>query len=444
VTSHDYAPALWGGIECTVNRVGDRYFDQLERSGHAQRASDIDLFADLGLTTLRYPVLWERIAPRGLLAADWSWPDERLTRLAAHGIRPIAGLVHHGSGPRGTDLLDPAFGAGLAAFAGEVAQRYPWVEDFTPINEPLTTARFSGLYGHWYPHRHDDAAFVRCLVTECRATQLAMRAIRRANPTARLIQTEDIGCTHSTPALAEQAAFENERRWLTFDLLSGRVDRFHTLWPYLLANGITTSELQPFLDEPCPPDLLGINYYITSERFLDERLERYPDRSHGGNGRQRYADVEAVRACPDGIAGLRAVLREAWERYRRPLAVTEAHLGSTRDEQLRWLYEEWLTVRRLRAEGVPVEALTVWALLGSFDWQCLVTQETGWYEPGAFDVRGPAPRPTALAQMVRDLTAGREPRHPVLDVSGWWRQPSRLIYGHGPATAQHDVTEARS
>ena len=25
------------------------------------------------------------------------------------------------------------------------------------MNEPLTTARFSGLYGHWYPHLNDDA-----------------------------------------------------------------------------------------------------------------------------------------------------------------------------------------------------------------------------------------------------------------------------------------------
>ena len=43
----------------------------------------------------------------------------------------------------------------LAQHAENVARRYPWLEMFTPVNEPLTTARFSGLYGHWYPHRHD-------------------------------------------------------------------------------------------------------------------------------------------------------------------------------------------------------------------------------------------------------------------------------------------------
>ena len=37
--------ALWGGVEGRVNRVGDRFFDQLERSGHAHRPGDLDRFA---------------------------------------------------------------------------------------------------------------------------------------------------------------------------------------------------------------------------------------------------------------------------------------------------------------------------------------------------------------------------------------------------------------
>ena len=40
---------LWGGVECTVNRVGDRYFDQLERSGHAERHGDIGRLGTLGI-----------------------------------------------------------------------------------------------------------------------------------------------------------------------------------------------------------------------------------------------------------------------------------------------------------------------------------------------------------------------------------------------------------
>src|SRR5436305_6009530 len=71
----------WAGIECTVNRVGEQYSDQLERSGHTQRIQDLDLFAALGVRALRYPVIWERVAPDGLEHADWSWSDRRLERL---------------------------------------------------------------------------------------------------------------------------------------------------------------------------------------------------------------------------------------------------------------------------------------------------------------------------------------------------------------------------
>lgn len=416
---------MWGGIECTVNRVGDRYFDQLERNGHCARAGDLEDFARLGIRALRYPLLWERIAPDGLDSADWSWADERMARLRELGIRPIVGLVHHGSGPRTTSLLEDTFATGLARFARAVAERYPWVEDFTPVNEPLTTARFSGLYGLWYPHRRDLRSFVRALIVQCRAVVESMRSIREVNPRARLVQTEDAGRTFGSPALAEQARYENHRRFLSLDLLCGRVGREHELREHLLEAGAAEHELEGFRDQP-GPDVIGVNYYLTSDRFLDERLHLHPPHTHGGNGRQAYADVEAVRAWPGGIAGHRAVLEEMWTRYRRPLAIAEVQAGSSREEQLRWLHEAWTAAEAARANGVDVRAVTAWSLLGSWDWDCQVTSARGHYETGVFDARTSTPRPTALAAMVRDLAEGRSHSHPVLQGRGWWRRDLRF------------------
>ena len=39
--SHYCNPEIWGGIECTINRVKDSYFDQLEYSGHYDSARTI-------------------------------------------------------------------------------------------------------------------------------------------------------------------------------------------------------------------------------------------------------------------------------------------------------------------------------------------------------------------------------------------------------------------
>jgi dTDP-4-dehydrorhamnose reductase len=422
-------PEVWGGVECTVNRVGDRYFHQMERSGHSRRVDDLERFAALGIRAIRYPALWELVAPHGLERADWSWPDERLHRLRELGVRPIVGLVHHGSGPRHTSLAAPDFADGLARFARAAAERYPWVEDWTPVNEPLTTARFSGLYGHWYPHGRDERTFSRALVVQCRATAEAMRAIREVVPGARLVQTEDVGRTYGTPALRDQVEFDNDRRWLSLDLLCGRVDRGHRFWDWLLRHGISAEELERFLAAPTPPAVVGLNYYITSDRYLDEHLEAYPSWTHGGNGRTAYADVEAVRVRPEGILGHRAALQSAWQRYGLPVALTEVHLGATREEQLRWLLEAWDAARALRTEGADVRAITVWSLLGAFDWNSLVTADCGFYEPGPLDVRSHEPRPTALAGVTRDLALRGCSDHPVLGLPGWWRRSDRVTFG---------------
>ncbi|WP_419951337.1 family 1 glycosylhydrolase [Methylobacterium sp.] len=427
-------PELWGGFECTVARIQDRFRDQIRETGHRWRMGDIDAVARLGIRTLRYPLLWETVAPHDPDARDWSWHDARLARLQRHGIVPIVGLLHHGSGPRYTSLLDPALPRLLEDYAGSVARRFPWLRDVTPVNEPLTTARFSGLYGHWYPHLRSEAVFLRMVVNQCKATLLAMRAIRRVIPDARLVQTEDIGRTFSTPALANQAAYENERRWLSLDLLCGRVDRTHPWFRRLIDHGVPLDDLALLGEGEGAPDIIGVNHYLTSERYLDGRLGAYPKDLRGGNGRQRYADAEAVRvALCNGGTGPAARLTEVWQRYRTPMAITEAHHGCSRDEQLRWLAELWNAATALRMKDIPVKAVTLWSLMGAVDWNSLLVARAGTYEPGAYDIRAPLPRATALAKAAASLARTGRFDHPVLDMPGWWRRPSR--YYDKPADA---------
>ena len=426
--SHPPAPlALWGGLECTVARIGDEFRNQFQETGHHDRPEDLDRIAALGIRTLRYPVLLETVSPAHSDQQDWRWHDDRLRRLQGLGISPIAGLVHHGSGPSYTSLVDPQFPDIVARHAARVAARYPWINDYTPVNEPLTTARFSGLYGHWYPHGRDMATFLRALLNQCRAVVLSMQAIRRINPAARLVQTEDLGKAFCTPVMQGQADHENERRWLTFDLLCGRLDREHPWHGTFVKAGIGEAELAFFTESPCPPDIIGINHYLTSERFLDHRLAMYPGFHHNTSAAHSYVDVEAVRIdLPARQIGPEARLREAWERYRLPVAVTEAHHGCSRDEQLRWLMEVWASAQRLRAEGADIRAVTVWSLMGAVDWNSLLQHRNGFYEPGVFDARANPPRPTVLAAATASLAATGDFDHPVLDRAGWWKRDERF------------------
>ena len=414
------SPEIWGGIECTINRIGHKYRDQLDYAGHYSREDDIENFASLGITGLRYPVLWERYHQLNKNNKEWRWIKKQLEKIRTHNIVPIAGLVHHGSGPHFTRLCNEEFAEHLARYAFKVAKEFPWLQYYTPVNEPLTTARFSGLYGLWYPHHKNALSFAKMLLNQMKGVVLSMKAIRKINPSAKLVQTEDLAKTHSTSLLEYQAEFENKRHWLTFDLLCGKVMQDHFFWNYFSSIGISKQSLEFFLENPCPPDIIGLNYYVTSERYLDENIHIYPESSHGKNGRHVYADIAAVRCIKP--FGLKNLLKEAWSRYQLPMALTEVHLNCTREEQLRWFKEAWDICNSLNRSGVNIKAVTAWSLLGAFDWNSLLTKEDKNYESGVFDIRNNVLRPTALAKLIYSLSTKGTYKHPLINEEGWWHK----------------------
>ena len=421
---------IWGGIESTINRINDNYFDQLSYSGHYLRGKeDIAALASTGIKMLRYPVLWERHQQTKDTVIDWSWTTKQLQCIHEHGIIPIATLCHHGSGPSFTNLLDPKFPEHFVQYAIKVAEQFPHLEYYTPINEPLTTARFSGLYGIWYPHKRNEHDFGLMLMNEMKAIIVAMKAIRNINPNAKLIQTEDLGKTYSTKNLQYQADYENLRRWLSYDMLCGKFNRKHTLWKRFALAGIPEEVMTFFEYNSCPPDVMGFNYYVTSERYLDEKYHSYPQWSHGTNGKDMYADVEAVRVNFGEPHGFRVLIREAWERYGLPLAMTEVHLHSWREEQLRWfsyIHNECLDAKR---DGVNLIAVTAWSMLGAFGWNNLLREMPGTYEPGVFDIRSGKARPTALATYLQNVSCGCSLKDKFIEHrKGWWESPNRFTF----------------
>jgi dTDP-4-dehydrorhamnose reductase len=425
---------MWGGIECTVNRVQDRYINQCEKNGHTNRLSDLELFTSLGIQKLRYPCLWEVVAPRDLNDCDWKYLDERLETLRKLKQKLIAGFLHHGSGPIYTNLIDEEFPLKFAHYAMLFAQRYPWVNDFTPINEINTTARFSFLYGHWFPHLKDETSYLRSLMIQTKGTILAMKEIRKINPHARLILTDDLGKCQSTEELKDQCEFENQRRWLSWDLVSGMVTKNHPLYWWFIKCKINPKDLIWLEENACPPDVIGINHYHLSNRYLDHRLELFPVWSHGGNGRQNYADIGAIDTGLVDPIDPEDIFQEAWARYKRTIAITECHTNGFQEAQMRWLNQIWKTSEKLRSRGVKIEAVTAWSLLGTFDWHNLCTKCENYYEPGVFDLRNNEgiPKPTSLSRMVTSLARNGSFESPLLGSVGKWKTGRRILFQAKP------------
>jgi dTDP-4-dehydrorhamnose reductase len=87
---------------------------------------------------------------------------------------------------------------------------------------------------------------------------------------------------------------------------------------------------------------------------------------------------------------------------------------------------------------VDVPAVTAWSLLGSHDWNRMVTRFVGHYEVGVFDVRSGSPRPTLLAPVLKALAEGRKPTAVGLGQPGWWRRVARST-AERPVGPEYDL-----
>ncbi len=405
----------WASPEPTIARIdGQTVRDQLAETGHDARADDVALLGSLGVAATRLPVLWERVAPIDPRERSFAWACDRAARLRTLGIEPIVTLLHHGSGPSYTDLLDDAFPELFAEYAEAAARALPFVRRFTPINEILTTARFSALYGVWYPNARDDASFGRALTNQVRAVQLAMRRIRRVTTDAELVTTEDLqGFVAGDAGVRDYVGFLHERRWLALDMLEGRVTARHPLHAYLRDRAqVSEATFAAMRADATPIAIAGFNHYAHSERYLFTR-------ANGATG-----DVAAVHVRDTTDLRVAPLLRAAAERQ-PTLALSEVHIHAAAAERVAWLLEHDADAR---ACGANVVAVGAWAAFGMIDWYSLLRRPDGIVEDGIFTYAGRegVPRETVVADAVRLLARGDRTAAEALAAPGWWRDPARF------------------
>lgn len=411
-------PEIWASPEPTFARIDRvRTRDQLRESGHEARESDIDLLAGLGIAATRYPVLWEKVAPHHPQVRDYGWAARRLGALAERGIEPIVTLLHHGSGPFYTSLVDPAFPHLFAEYAAATARRFPWVKRWTPINEPLTTARFATLYATWYPNRFfDDAAFGRAIINEALGFAWAAERIREVVPDATFLLTEDLqSFTAADEGVAAYVAHKGERMYLSCELLQGRVVDGHPMHRYLTETcGIAASELARLERNPQPPDVMGWNYYPNSERWLESD-------GHGG-----HRNLGVVDLAPERL-DMRALLLAAHARLGLPFALSEVHVLGNERERARWMLQRFADASAVSAQGVPIVGFGAWAAFGMVDWASLLCREERCAEDGVFTFAGPAgtPQRTLVADVLSALARGTVPDMPA--EAAWWERARSAV-----------------
>jgi len=349
------------GIENSNPRIrnGTLRVDEMARCGHYERwREDFALVRELGLNFLRYgPPIHTTLTGPG--QHDWDFADATFGELHRHDIVPIVDLCHFGVPDWIGDFQNPDFPKLFADYAGAFAQRYPWVQLYTPVNEMYICALFSARYGWWNEQLATDRAFVTALKHVVGANLLAMREILKVRPDAIFIQSESTEYFHAqSPAAIGPAETRNEERFLSLDLNYGR--RVGSgMYEYLMDNGMTRDEYHFFLaHSPLKRHcIMGNDYYWTNEHLVDE------------NGGTR----------PSGeVFGYAVLTRQYHDRYGLPVMHTETNIRDDNPgDAERWLWKQWANVLRVRNDGVPVVGFTWYSLTDQVDWDSALREARG-------------------------------------------------------------------
>ena len=338
------------GIDSGCPKVAGRRMDQLDRCDHYHRWSgDIDLVRDLGTRYLRYgPPLFRTFVGAGQY--DWEFADLAFGHIREHDIVPIAELCRFGVPEWIGDFQNSDFPRLFAGYARAFAERFPWVQLYTPVSEIYICALFSGSYGLWNEALKSDRAFVTALKHLVAANVMAMREILTVRPDAIFIQSERTTYYHAETALAiGPAEIMNQMRFLSLDLSYGhRVNS--EMFEFLADNGMKADEYRFFMETRLSRHcVLGTDYYADNER---------------------YVSADGSRRASGETLGYDDIVRQYQQRYRLPVMHTETSFaqGPAGDEAVQWLWKEWANALSLRNSGVPLVGFTWYPLFDQIGW----------------------------------------------------------------------------
>jgi beta-glucosidase/6-phospho-beta-glucosidase/beta-galactosidase len=246
-------------------------------------------------------------------------------------------LCHWGV-PAGLDVFSEDFVRRFAGFAGAAARLVQQgtsaqspVPFYCPINEISFWAWVGGDVEAFAPHQTGRGPELKRQLV--RASLAAMQAVRQVEPRARFVQAEPIidivpdrADVASSPQLASEVARHTAAQYEAWDMLRG--DRDEDLG-----------------GAPESLDILGVNYYWNNQ-WVHEG-ERKP------------------LGHPDHRP-LHVMLRDLWERYRRPILIAET--GAEANAGVGWLGYVAAEVRQALREGVDVVGICLYPVMDYPGW----------------------------------------------------------------------------
>jgi beta-glucosidase len=380
--------SIWDGFAARPGAICDGSTPARASDAYHRELADIALLRNLGATSARFSLSWPRIFPRGRGAPNGTALDHysrRVDALLDAGIRPLVALYHWDL----PEWIERSGGwperdtAGRFADYALVAARAlgDRVRDWLLVADPLTFALRGYGTGRHAPGRCDPVAFWRATHVINLAQAEGSRALRAAEPDARV--GSELGLWACEPARDTDADLAAAQRWdrLCCDWFTAplRGDGY----PELALEG---ESLEARLDYRtgdderlrAPLDYLGV---ALRQRL---RIQHSPGHPLGVAAQPRPAFEGAGETLEAGdparAAALAARLIALYERSGRvPLEITESAVPRA-DEKLQ--NGELDDAPRIDAHaallaalgraleaGVDLRGYHVWSLLDGFEWQ---------------------------------------------------------------------------
>ncbi len=299
---------------------------------------DFALLKQLNMNAFRFSIEWSRIEPE-----EGKWNEQEiahyrqyLQELQRQGIEPVVTLWHWTMPVWFVDKGDfekrrniQYFERFVAKVTAELGEHFTYV---TLLNEPNVHMSESYLRGIRPPNRHRPLQAVRVYYHLVLAHRHAYQIMKQLKP--KLLVGIAFALSDIRPA----------RRRNVLDRLAVGAMCYGANWWFL-------NRIHDQLD------FIGVNYYFTSYVSWRGRLHN-PDSPKSDLG--WYME-------PSRLGG---ILTDAWQRYHKPLMVTENGLADAKDASRKWWLEESVAaLQRALKSGVDLRGYLHWSLLDNFEWE---------------------------------------------------------------------------
>ncbi|RDE12241.1 MAG: glycoside hydrolase family 1 protein [Candidatus Thorarchaeota archaeon] len=358
----------WTEWERIPGKIKDGTNSSVACDHYHRYEEDFDLAKELGHQVHRFSVEWSRIEPdRG------KWDEREVDHyravtktLVQRGIQPMVTL-HHFTNPiwfrDAGAWLNPKSPDMFAPYCRKIAKALSEYDViWNIINEPMNVVGGGYLLGEFPPGEHDYGKALVAAKHLLMAHGLAAKGIRETY--------DDLGLHQPQIAPVQVVTYiEPYDRSNGSDVeLAEYVD---SLYNQMWLQGVMTASIpEPAGDgsqyEPLEnsADFIGVNYY--SRMRVSSKLDFMAGEMPPKDDSLERCEGLDWEVYPQGYY---PVIKSYWDRWRKPLFMTENGIGTLDDRlRCRYILTHLQQVHRAIQDGVDIRGYLVWSLTDNFEW----------------------------------------------------------------------------